>query len=454
MTADKARLLGAEAVKRVIDEGAYASLVIDQTLKSAEQELNEREQRFFTTLVYTTIEHQAAIDAVIGKVSKTPIEKMKPFVRALLRIGVCQLWYMDGVKPHAAVYETVGVIKASKMRNLAPFVNGVLRAVQREEKPVADGESLLSVPDWVVSMWENDYGEERCRYLTQIVKTKRPVCVRRNPLKLSAEAFEAALRETLETSAQNGSASVKRGTLAEGAYYLERTGNIGAWELYQNGSLSVQDESSMVAAMMADAKSGERILDLCAAPGGKSMVMAESMGNIGEIISRDLHEHRVRLIEENARRLGLTIIKAEQGDATAALEKDAEAFDKVLADVPCSGLGILRSKPDIALHHTEEDHQHLLHLQRQILETAVKAVRDGGRLIYSTCTLSKDENENQVLAFLKDHPEMHLIDLTGKLPSLPGEDGVLGCGLTLWPVDGGHDGFYVAVMEKAAAHKP
>ena len=154
MTADKARLLGAEAVKRVIDEGAYASLVIDQTLKSAEQELNEREQRFFTTLVYTTIEHQTAIDAVIGKVSKTPIEKMKPFVRALLRIGVCQLWYMDGVKPHAAVYETVGVIKASKMRNLAPFVNGVLRAVQREEKPAADGGSLLSVPDWVVSMWE------------------------------------------------------------------------------------------------------------------------------------------------------------------------------------------------------------------------------------------------------------------------------------------------------------
>lgn len=447
MAANKVRHAAADAVMRVIDEGAYASLVIDQVLKTDGAEFDERDKRFFTTLVYTTIENKAAIDAVIRKVSSTPLEKMKPWVRALIRIGVCQLWYMDGVKPHAAVGETVGVIKASKMRNLAPFVNGVLRAVQREEKPESEAEA--AVPGWILSMWEKDYGEKKSQSLRRILATKRPVCVRRNPLKMEEEAFEAALTETLGQNSAEGKQLFTRGRLADRAYYLDRTGDIGMWPLYQNGCLSVQDESSMLAAQMAEAKKGDHVLDLCAAPGGKSMLMAESMGNEGRIVSRDLHEHRVRLIEENARRLGITIIQAEKGDASKPLEADKEAYDIVLADVPCSGLGILRSKPDIALHHTKEDQQALLSLQREILETAAKALRKGGRLVYSTCTLSKAENEEQVRAFLEQHPDMRLIDMKNKYPSLTKEDGDFGYGLTLWPVEGGHDGFYVAVMEKA-----
>jgi len=447
VTGIKVRHAAADAVMRVIDEGAYASLVIDTALKASEAVFDERERRFFTTLVYATIENREAIDDVIRKVSKTPLEKMKPWVRALIRIGVCQLWYMDGVKPYAAVNETVGVIKASKMRNLAPFVNGVLRAVQREEKP--EGTAGEAIPEWILSMWKKDYGEERSRSLQSVMGTKHPVCVRRNPLKMDAEAFENALREELFQGRENGEELFARGKLADRAYYLYKPGNIGSRKLYRKGALSVQDESSMLAAGMADAKSGERILDLCAAPGGKSMLMAESMGNVGEVVSRDLHEHRVRLIKENAERLGITIIKAETGDAAKPLDADAEAFDAVLADVPCSGLGILRSKPDIALHHTQADQQELIRLQREILESAVKAVKKGGRLIYSTCTLSRAENEEQVNAFLQRHPEMSLMNMKEKLPLLSEEDGRVETGLTLWPVEGGHDGFYVAVMEKA-----
>ena len=414
-----------------------------------DEKIKEQDRRFFTSLVYTTLQHLPTIDAVIAAHSKTPLTKIKPYLLVCLRMGICQLKYMEGVPDRAAIHETVEVVKQSRYRGLAGFVNGVLRAAQRSglaypmpiltQEPVKALGLQYDMPDWIVERWLESYGREQTEKLLQKMQMPGCVCLRANTLRAPIEEIGRQIQ--LKTP-------VRQSEAVKEAFYAEHVGDISQWSLYQQGMIAVQDESSMLAALATGVKPGDTVLDLCAAPGGKSTFMAQMMQNQGRIVSRDLHAHRVKLIQENAERLGVSILQAEVSDATCARQEDAEHYDVVLLDAPCSGLGILRSKPDIKLHHSLEDEKQLTELQRQMLIVAAAAVKPGGTLVYSTCTLNHRENEDQIQWFLKNEPNFLLTDLENRLPTLPECDRLWNKYLTLWPQVNGHDGFFVACMKK------
>ena len=443
------------ALEEILCRGGYSSLTVNEYLKKIAGQTEERDRRFFTNLVYTTLEHLPSIDAVIAAHSKTPLKKIKPYLLVCLRMGICQLKYMESVPDRAAINETVELVKKSKQRALSGFVNGVLRGAQRndcayplpdpEQEPVKTLGLQYDMPEWIVAIWLRDYGKEQTKVLLQKMQQPGSVCLRANTLKANSEEIGKRIAESV---GEDGSVR-QSGTVPE-AFYAEHIGDISKWELYRKGYIAVQDESSMLAALATGAKPGDRVLDLCAAPGGKSAFMAQMMQDQGMISSRDLHEHRVKLIQQNAERLGINCIQAEAADATQAKQEDYEQYDVVLLDAPCSGLGIMRSKPDIKLHHTLQDVEELAELQRQILSVAAEAVKPGGTLVYSTCTLNKKENDEQVEWFLEKYPKFALKDLEKRLPSLPECDRLWKKHLTLWPQAGGHDGFFVACLEKQA----
>ncbi len=437
------------ALEEILCRGGYSSLTVNEYLKKIAAQTEERERRFFTNLVYTTLEHLPSIDAIIAAHSKTPLKKIKPYLLVCLRLGICQLKYMESVPERAAVNETVEMVKKSKFRALSGFVNGVLRAAQRsgceyalpdpEREPIKALGLRYDMPEWIVALWLRDYGREQAEALLQKMQQPGCVCLRANTLKASTAEIGKWIAEK---------AAVTQSEAVSEAFYAQHIGDISKWNLYQEGYIAVQDESSMLAALATGAKAGDRVLDLCAAPGGKSTFMAQMMKDQGEICSRDLHEHRVKLIEENAARLGISCIRAEVSDGAVARAEDAERYDVVLLDAPCSGLGIMRSKPDIKLHHRPEDMEELVQLQKRLLSVAAAAVKPGGTLVYSTCTLNKQENDEQVEWFLKKYPNFMLKDLENRLPSLPECDRLWKKYLTLWPQAGGHDGFFVARLEK------
>lgn len=443
------------ALEEILCRGGYSSLTVNEYLKKMAGQTEERDRRFFTNLVYTTLDHLLSIDAVIEAHSKTPLKKIKPYLLVCLRMGICQLKYMESVPDRAAINETVELVKKSKLRALAGFVNGVLRGAQRsgcafvipdvEKDPVKALGLQYDMPEWIVSLWLQDYGMKQAEMLLQKMQQPGSVCLRANTLK--AEAAEIGKR-IAESVGENG--SVRQSSAVPEAFYAEHIGDISKWDLYKEGYVAVQDESSMLAALATGAKPGDRVLDLCAAPGGKSAFMAQMMRDQGLINSRDLHEHRVNLIRQNAERLGISCIQAVAADATQLQMEDLEQYDVVLLDAPCSGLGIMRSKPDIKLHHTLQDVMELAELQRKMLMVAAEAVKPGGTLVYSTCTLNKKENDEQVEWFLKKYQNFVLKDLENRLPSLPECDRLWKKHLTLWPQVGGHDGFFVACLEKQA----
>lgn len=449
----KIRQEAALALEEILCRGGYSSLTVDAYLKKMEGRTEERDRRFFTHLVYTTLEHLPTIDAVIAAHSKTPLPKLKPYLLICLRLGICQLKYLEGVPERAAVNETVELVKQSKLRALTGYANGVLRAAQRSgcyfvmpdplQEPVKALGLQYDMPEWIVSVWLRDYGREQTEALLQKMQQPGCVCLRANTLKAPIEAIGTEIEKELADKAD-----LRQSAVVPEAFYVRGTGDISKWKLYQQGLITVQDESSMLAALATGVKPGDRVLDLCAAPGGKSTFMAQLMQNEGQISSRDVHPHRVKLIEENAERLGIRCLQAQVSDGTKPRAEDAESYDVVLLDAPCSGLGILRSKPDIKLHHSPEDIRQLTQLQRQLLPVAAAAVRPGGTLVYSTCTLNREENEAQVEWFLKKYPDFCLKDLENCLPSLPECDRLWKKHLTLWPQAGGHDGFFVARFEK------
>lgn len=443
------RKQAALALQDILCRGGYSSLIVNQYLKKLPAETPERDRRFFTSLVYTTLSHLPSIDAVLAVYSKTPLSKLKPYLFVCLRLGVCQLRYMEGVPDRAAICETVELIKKSPYRGLSGYANGVLRAAQRndcrfplpdrKQEPVRALGLQYDMPEWIVAKWVGDYGEAQAEELLRRMAEPGRVCLRANTLKAELGVIRERLLE--QTKAEQSRCVPE-------AFYADHIQNLGQWELYREGWIAVQDESSMLAALATGVKPGDQVLDLCAAPGGKSAFMAQMMQDRGRIISRDVHEHRVRLIEENRQRLGIRCIEAEVSDGTVSRPEDAQAYDVVLLDAPCSGLGILRSKPDIKLHHKPEDEEELIGLQRRLLQTAALAVKPGGRLVYSTCTLNKAENDRQVEWFLENTEKFTLIDLEKCLPSLPEYDRLWNKYLTLWPQENGHDGFFVACFQK------
>ena len=381
---------------KIEKDGAYSNLAVGNFLKEAELESLDR--AFVSALVYGVLDRKITLDAVLSKFMKTPIKKTAPFTLQVLRTALYQIMFMDKIPESAAVNEAVKLIKKSKESRNAGFVNAVLRSVLREENLLPQGESVedlsirFSCPLWIVKSFVEDYGKENAISLLKESLKAPPVTLRVNTLKTDTDQLKAEF--------EKAGIAVHEGE-TEKSLIFDKGFDIPTSELYKNGLFHAQDEASQRAVKVLEPKKGERVLDLCAAPGGKSFTMAEMMENTGEIVSCDLYESRVKLIREGAKRLGIDIIKTFVSDASV-YNGELGLFDAILCDVPCSGLGVIRRKPDIK-YKPVEDFSELEEIQYSILTNAVKYLKKGGRILYSTCTLRSAENEKLVFRFLKEY---------------------------------------------------
>lgn len=409
---------------KIEKDGAYSNLTVAEYLKN--EELTQKDKALISALVYGVLDRKITLDYVLAQFLKTPVKKTAPFTLQVLRSALYQIMYMDKIPHSAAVDEAVKLIKKSKESRNSGFVNGVLRAVLRSDisLPQDDSVNALSVrfscPEWIVESFINDYGIENAKALLEESLKSPPVTLKVN----TVLADKDTVCRELESQGISFSDS-----LCENSIDIHGGIDISKSELYKKGYIYVQDSASQKAISVLEPRSGERALDMCAAPGGKSFTMAVLMENKGEIVACDLYSHRTELIAKSAERLGLDIIKPMVQDATVYNEALGE-FDCILCDVPCSGLGVLRRKPDIKYNKTD-DFSELEEIQYKILCNAVRYLKKGGRILYSTCTLRAAENEKLVIRFQKEYNDFYKVKEH-----------------TFMPHTDGTDGFYCALLER------
>lgn len=434
-----ARLTAVKLLLKMEDSESYSNILLDSVL--SESDLNDRDKAFAAALFYGVIERRLTLDYVIEKNSKIPFHKLDKAAVQILRTGLYQLLYMDSVPESAAVNESVKLCKRLKLFSAQGFVNGMLRSFVRSGKKISylglDAADRLSIeyscPKWLAEKWIDEYDVNNTVKALKASVGKPPVYARVNTLKTNTEDLLIALRrEKIAAKKYEG---------LDDCIVLEKTGDIESSKAFKAGLFHVQDISSQLCCLTLRPVVNETVIDVCAAPGGKSFTMAELMGNNGRLCSLDLHDMRVALIEDGAARLGIRIIEAKQGDATKYNTELPQA-DRVLCDVPCSGLGVIRRKPEIKYKNPEEFSE-LPDIQRRILETACKYVKVGGTLVYSTCTLSRAENDDVVDAFAEVHPEFSPI-----VQHVPYEGAENSFKRTYFPDENGGDGFFTASFRR------
>lgn len=413
------------------------------------QFLDKKDRAFYKSLIFSTVENVYYIDFVIDHFSKVKHDKMKPVIRDLIRMSAAQILYMDRVPDSAAINEAVKIAKKKSFAGLTGFVNAVLRNISRmkDEPVMPDGKDeiyylsvMYSVPCWVVREWLEYYGkEEAVKILEALRNNKNELTIRPDTLKTD--------RDELAERLKSNGLEVAYGKIAHNSLTVRGVDRLTQLEEFRQGLFYVQDESSQLCVECAGIEPGMTVLDVCAAPGGKSLYAAEFLKGKGLVVARDLTSYKASLIEENIRRMDAENIKVEVWDALAADEKMIEKADVVFADLPCSGLGVMSGKPDIRLKAKEENSIELSKLQKDILTVVSGYVKPGGALIYSTCTNTRRENiEN--FEFIKDN--------TGLLPEsldefLPKEllSGTTAKGyIELKPKEYGQDGFFISRFRK------
>lgn len=411
-----ARKIAVDALLRVDSDNAYSNIVLNEILNKENPEIKDR--ALATALFYGVLDSKITLDYVIKKLTGKPVSKIKPYTLEALRVGLFQLMFTDNIPASAAVNEAVKLIKKSKEAYNSGFCNAVLREYLRNPVKLPTDNSVFalsvrySCPQWLISELIDDYSLEAViDYLEQSMKAP-PLTLRVNTLKNSAEELSAILEKN---GKQNKIINENAVWITEGGFNTEN------FEPYLNGLFFVQDLSSQKCAETVNPKPNMRVLDMCAAPGGKTFSMALLMENRGEIVSSDIHSHRVSLIESGAKRLGINIVKPTVCDATEH-NKSLGKFDCILCDVPCSGFGIIRRKPDIK-YKKLTDYSELERIQLKILENAADYLKDCGRIVYSTCTLRKKENECVVNKFLEKHSDFTLKEAKTYMPRENGGDG-------------------------------
>ncbi len=375
--------------------GAYSNIALDGALEKTK--LRPKDKAFVTALFYGVLERKLTLDYIIRAYSKTEYDKIDKGVIQLLRMGLYQILYMDSVPESAAVNETVSLCtKSSK-----GFVNAILRSFIRGGSKIEyeglDEYGKLSVmyscPKWLVKMWCGRFGVPATEGMLKASFGRPPLYAKVNTLKCTADELIAELKAEKITA--------RRNKLLDDCVEIDKISGIESCNAYRKGLFHVQDISSQICCKIVKPVVGETVIDMCAAPGGKSFSMAEAMSNKGRLLSFDLYDGRVSLLKEGAKRLGINILEAYVNDATVYNEKIPQA-DKVLCDVVCSGLGVIRRKPEIK-YKPKTDIMGIPEIQKNILETAKKYVKVGGTLVYSTCTLNYDENEAVVEEFLANN---------------------------------------------------
>ncbi len=409
------REISLEALLLILEEGTLSHLVIAKALKKY-QYLDKRERSFFTRLTEGTLERVITLDYVLSACASVPPARMKPVIRMILRMGAYQLLYMDSVPDSAACNEAVRLAKKKGFRTLTGFVNGVLRSIAREKEmlieKLSDPEQTdlsvrYSTPKWMVEEWMQIYGEELTEKLLKASLEEKKTTVRC--------CLDKASKEEIIHLLKKEQVEVKECTWPSYALELSGYDYLERLSVFEKGYLVVQDISSMMAAEAAGIKPDFQILDVCAAPGGKSLHAAEKLHGTGYVEARDLTEYKVGLLEENIARTGLSNVRACLWDAAEYDGTWEQRADVVLADLPCSGLGVIGKKNDLKYRITKKDLEELAVLQRKLLATVSRYVKPGGCLIYSTCTINPGENQENVAWMLANLP-FETESLLGYLP--------------------------------------
>jgi 16S rRNA (cytosine967-C5)-methyltransferase len=408
--AKTARELAVRALTDIEEKQAYSNLELKHALEQAK--LTRRDAALATELVYGTISRLNTLDWMLEQFLTRPLSKLESWVRNLLRLSFYQLSYLDRIPDRAVVHEAVEIAKAWGHKGISSMVNGVLRSRLRQPEKVSIPSDLPAVkrialayshPEWMVKEWVQRFGEAEAEEMCAANNMPPVLSLRANALRVTRDELISQIEK------QIADANVKPSMIAPEGVIASDVGNIAELPAYTSGSCTVQDESSMLVARALAPESGMKALDMCAAPGGKTTHIAELMRNKGEITALDVHPHKIQLIEANAFRLGISIIKSRQGDARTADELLAgQTFDRILVDAPCTGLGVIRRKPDIKWHKWQEDAQAISDIQYDILCTAARLLSEDGKMVYSTCTVQPEENEMLIRRFLAEHPEWEL----------------------------------------------
>ena len=439
-----ARRLALDVLTDVREKGAYASLALGERLRVSR--LSPEDRRLATGLVYGTLENQLKIDYALDRLMDHPTRE--PVQRDILRMGAYQILFLDRVPDSAAVDEAVKLTRAMGMEAACGFINAVLRNLSRgkdeiawpdrEADPVAYLSVMGSMPRWLVDKLVAAYGPEEAGRVILYREEEHPVCVRPNLARLSDAGFEALLHEK-GWRAERG--------LAPHAWLIYGAGDLAADADYRAGRFSIQGQSSMLAAEALEVRPGMKVLDACAAPGGKSAYLCEQMQLTGRVYAWELHEKRAQLLEGVRRRLGLDNLRISVRDALDFRPDLEGALDGVLLDAPCAGLGVLSQKPDIKLRLKEEDIPAIVDTQGRLLDTVCRYVRPGGALVYSTCSLLPEENADRVRAFLETHGNFVLDPLPASFPAELRERQTP-FGLQLLGCRDGVEGFFIARMRR------
>ena len=437
-----ARRTALKVIRQVTEEGAYASLALDAALRGSG--LNNADRRLVSRLVYETLDRLVMLDWALDQVMAKPDTDIK--LRNILRLGACQILVMDRIPESAATNLCVQLCAELGMPGLKGVCNGILRNLIRKKDglawpdPKAEPEKAAalkhSVPEWLYRMLRMDYGEEA----EQILSFRNPEegwTLRPNLTRMDDAGFEQLLGKKVW---QKQKTDLPHAWKITGAMDIARDAD------YLAGNFSIQTGGSMLACLALDVKRGQQVLDCCAAPGGKTCYLAEMMNGTGRIQAWDIHDHRVALIESQARRLGLENIRPMVRDAAKPREDLEGSMNAVLLDAPCSGTGMLAQKPDIKLRLTEESIREMTSLQAGLLDTVCAYVKPGGTLVYSTCSVLKDENERQAEQFLGRHPEFEEIPLPEAIPEKYRK--LRSRGLQLLEHRDGVEGFYLIRLRK------
>lgn len=452
---ENTRLLALEVLVEVEKKNIFVKEALNKLLFQ-KQFASKQDRAFISRLVEGVTEHQVKLDYVINHVSKTPVNKCKPLIRCLLRMTVYQILYMDSVPAEAACDEAVKLAKKKGFRNLTGFVNGVLRNVVRQKNELTfptKEENLplflsitYSMPLWIVEQMISWYGEELTETMLATFLNEDDLTIRINESQVTKEELIKKLEEN--------DIHVSEGYYLEEALHLKNINYVGRIPGFKQGEFFIQDESSMLLYHVAKAEEelaehadSLKVLDLCAAPGGKTTHFAQKLGNQVFIEARDLSQKKVDLINENIERLGLQNVETVVWDALIPDHDKKEWADIVIADLPCSGFGIVSKKNDIKYHITKEQLLELSNLQKTILTNAASYVKPGGVLLYSTCTINPEENRDNAVWFL-DHFNFSKEDITDVVPGKLKDSMLDNYMLQLLPGVVECDGFFIAKFRK------
>ena len=432
MKIDFARNIALKILYEINTKQAYSNIVLDKYINENREKLSNLDINFISELVYGVVTWKLTLEYIIQKYSKIKIKKMSDWVKNILYLGSYQILFLNKVPKSAAVNESVNLCKKYNFKSVG-LVNAILRKIEKSDYEEIDHITnsitrislKYSMPEWIVRKFYEEYGEEQASNICQNLNLRPNIAVRVNRLKNKIAIGEKGILDDFRI--------------------ITGTKNITKTKEYIEGNITIQDEAAGLSSFVLAPKEGEIVLDACSAPGGKTTYLAELMHNKGKIVAWDIYEERLKQVEQNAKRLGIDIIQTEVHDATKLKEEYVEKFDKILLDVPCLGLGVIRRKPDIKWNRQEEDIKEISDIQFNILKTCSKYLKKNGTLVYSTCSMLKEENDAIIEKFIKEE-NFETVNIEEQIPNEFSK--ITTKDMVQFLPSQKHDGFFITMLKK------